>query len=108
MVMKPLIHQESGTYNLQQLNSNPGHLLPKSRPVVSAVMGRLNHHAIDNGDVEVHPSDFSAESHSETVLDPKNTPTKSMDDYGMYLILELFHSEHDDHLLDVDLNMLQA
>ena len=29
---------------------------PKTSPVVSDIMGRLNHRAIDNGDVEVHPS----------------------------------------------------
>ena len=28
---------------------------PKTSPVVSVIMGRLNHHAIDNSDVEVHP-----------------------------------------------------
>ena len=28
---------------------------PKTSPVVSAITGRLNHHEIDNGDVEVHP-----------------------------------------------------
>ena len=28
---------------------------PKTSPVVSDIMGRLNNHAIDNGDVEVHP-----------------------------------------------------
>ena len=31
---------------------------PKTSPVVSAIIGRLNHHVLDNGDVEVHPSDF--------------------------------------------------
>ena len=108
MVTNPLNHQESGTYNLQQLTSNPGHLLPKTSPVVSAIMGRLNHHDIDNGDVEVHPSYFSAESNYETVLDPDTTPIKSMDDYEMYLLLEFFHSEHDDHILDVYLQILQA
>ena len=29
---------------------------PKTIPVVSDIIGRLNHHAIDNGNVEVHPS----------------------------------------------------
>ena len=28
------------------------------RPVVSAIMGRLNNHAIDNGDVKFHTSDY--------------------------------------------------
>ena len=31
---------------------------PRTSPVVSDIMGRLNHRAIDNGDVEVQPSDF--------------------------------------------------
>ena len=31
---------------------------PKTSTVVSDIIGRLNHHAIDNGDVEVHPSEF--------------------------------------------------
>ena len=43
---------------------------PKARPVVSSIMGRLNHHAIDNVDVEVHPSDFPVELNSESVPDP--------------------------------------
>ena len=30
----------------------------KTSPVVSAIMGRLNHNTIDNGDVKVHPSYF--------------------------------------------------
>ena len=33
---------------------------PKTSPLISAVMGRLNHHYIDNGDVEVQPSEFPA------------------------------------------------
>ena len=46
-----------------ELNSQPTEYHFKSRIsptktslVVSAIMGRLNHHAIDNGDVEVFPS----------------------------------------------------
>ena len=33
----------------------------KTSPVVLAIMGRLNHHSIDNGDAEVHPSEFPFE-----------------------------------------------
>ena len=36
-------------------------------PVVSDITGRLNHCAIDNGDVEIHPSDFPVELNSESV-----------------------------------------
>ena len=35
-----------------------------TRPVFLAIMGRLNHHEIDNGGVEVHPSDFPVEFNS--------------------------------------------
>ena len=31
---------------------------PKNSPVVSDIMGRLNHQATDNGDVDVHPSEL--------------------------------------------------
>ena len=34
----------------------------KTNPVISAIMGRLNYHAIDNGDVIVPTSDFLVES----------------------------------------------
>ena len=37
---------------------------PKTSPVVSAIIGRLNHCAVDNSDVEVHPSEFPVESKS--------------------------------------------
>ena len=43
-------------------------------------MGRLNHHAIDNGDVEFHLSDFPVEFNSESIPDPDTTPIKSIDD----------------------------
>ena len=33
-------------------------------PVVSVIMGRLNHHVIDNGDVEAHPTDFPVKFNS--------------------------------------------
>ena len=55
-------------------------------------MGRLNHHAIYNGNVEFHYSDFPFESNSESVTDPDNTPIKSIGDDEMYHILELFPS----------------
>ena len=37
-------------------------------------MSILNHRAIDNGDVEVHPSDFPFGSNSESVPYPDTTP----------------------------------
>ena len=71
-------------------------------------MGRLNHHSIVNGNVKIPTSDFPIESNSESVPDPDTTPIKSIDDDEMDNLLEFFHSEHDDNLLDVDLQMLQA
>ena len=66
----------------------------------------LNHHAIDNGDVEIYPSEFPVELNYGSVL--YTTPIKSIDDYKMDHLLELFHSEHDDDIFDVELQMLQA
>ena len=71
-------------------------------------MGKLNHRAIDNGDVEVHPSDFPVEFNSGSVPYPDTTLNKSIDDDEMDHLLELFHSEHDENVLDVDIQMLQS
>ena len=54
-------------------------------------MGRIINHAIDNGDIEFHPSEFPVESNSEYVPDPDTTPIKSIDDYEMDHLLEFFH-----------------
>ena len=54
-------------------------------------MGILNHHAVDNGDVKVHPSDFSVESNSESVPYPDTTPIKLFYDDEIDHILEFFH-----------------
>ena len=48
----------------------------RTDPVVSAIMGKLNHHAIDNGSVKVPTSGSQFESNSETVQDPDTTPIK--------------------------------
>ena len=63
-------------YHFKSRNSSP-----KTSSVVSAIVGRLDHHAIDNGDVEVHPSLFPVESNSESVPYPDTTLIKSIDDY---------------------------
>ena len=55
----------------------------KTSTVVSDIMGRLNHHAIDNGDVEVHPSEFPVEYNCEYVPYSDTTLIKSIDDYEM-------------------------
>ena len=65
------------------------------------MMGRLNHHDIDNGDFEFHPSEFPVESNSESVKDPDTTTMKSIDDYEMEHLFGFFHSEHYEDLLDV-------
>ena len=54
-------------------------------------MGIINHHTIDNGDIEVHPSYFPVESNSESVLDLDTTPIKLIDDDEMDHLLEYFH-----------------
>ena len=68
-------------------------------------MGKLNHHAINNGDIT---SDVPVESSYDSVPDPDTTSIKSIDDDEMDHLLEFFYSEHDDDLLVVDLQMLQA
>ena len=73
--------------------------------MVSDIMGKLNHRAVDNGDI---PSDVPVESSYDSVSDPDTTPIKPIDDNEMDHLLELFHSENDDDLLDVDLQMLQS
>ena len=76
--------------------------------MVSDIMGRLNHHAIDNIDVEVHPSYFPAEYNSESVPDPSTTTIKPIDDNSMDHLMDFLHSDNDDDILDVDLQMLQS
>ena len=46
-------------------------------------MGILNHRAIDNGNVDVHPSEFPVEFNSEYVPDLDTTMIKSIDDDEM-------------------------
>ena len=81
---------------------------PKTSPVVFAIMGRLNHHAIDNGDVEFHTSEYAFKSNSEYVPGMDTTPIKSINDDKMDQLLGLSHSEHDENILGVDLQILQA
>ena len=69
-------------------------------------MGRLNHHAIDNGDVKVPISEFPVELNLESVPYPNTTPIKAFDDDEMDNILEFFHSEHNEYFLDVDRQMI--
>ena len=80
----------------------------RTNPVISAIMRKLNHHAIDNGDIQILTSDVPVESNYDPVPDPETTPIKSIYDYEMDHILDFFHSEHDEDRLDVDVQMLQA
>ena len=79
-----------------------------TNPVISYIIWKLNLHAIDNGDVKIATSDFPGNSNYESVPDPENTLIKLIDDDEMDHLLEFFHSENDEDLLDVDLQMLQA
>ena len=63
---------------------------------------------MDNGDVEVHPSEFPVEYNSVYVPDLETTPIKPIYDDEMDHLLEFFHSEYDDDIPDVDLQMIQA
>ena len=65
---------------------------PNTSLVVSDIIGRINHHAIDNSDVKVHTSDFPVEFNSESVTDPYTTPIKSIYDDEMDHLLGFFHS----------------
>ena len=67
-------------------------------------MRKLNHNAINNGDIT---SDVPVNSSYDSVIDPDTIPIKSIDDDEMNHPQEFFHSEHDDYLLHVELQMLQ-
>ena len=55
----------------------------RTNPVISANTGKINHHAIDNGDVKIPISDVPVESSYESVPDPDTTTIKSIDDDEM-------------------------
>ena len=50
-------------------------------------MGRINHHAIENGYVKVTTSEFPVEFNSESVTYPDTTTIKSIDDDEMNHLL---------------------
>ena len=76
--------------------------------MIPAIIRKLNHHAIDIGDFKIPTLDVPVESNYDSVTDPDTTPTKSIDDDETDHLLEFFHSEHDDNILNVDLQILQA
>ena len=47
--------------------------------MISATMGILNNHTLDNVDVEVYPSDYPSEYNSASVPDTDNTPINYID-----------------------------
>ena len=69
-------------------------------------MGRLNNDYVDNGGIEVYPSEYPFESTPDSVKYPDNTPIKSTNNDEMDQLLEFFHSDHDDDILDVEIQML--
>ena len=52
----------------------------RTNTVISAIMGKLSHHAIDNGDVKITTSDVQVESNNDLVPDPYTIPIKSIDE----------------------------
>ena len=60
--------------------------------MISAITGKLNHYAIDNGDVKTPTSYFPVESNYESVPDPDTSQIKSIDDDEMDHLLEFYHS----------------
>ena len=73
----------------QQITSNQGSLLPTPALWFHLSFWRLNYHAIDNGYVKVHISEFPVEFNYESFLDPDTTPIKSNDDDEMYHIQQI-------------------
>ena len=69
MLTKQLSHQGCVTANLNKFNLKYRTSSPKTTPVLSDIMGRLIHHAIDYGDFEVHPSEYPFKYTSESVPD---------------------------------------
>ena len=66
--------------------------------MVSDITRRINHCGVDNGDVEVYPSDNPLEYPSDSIPDTDYTPIKSIDDDEMDQLLELFHLDHDGNI----------
>ena len=58
-------------YHFKSSNSHS-----RTNPVISDIMERLNHHAIDNSDVNISTSEFPVVSNSESVPDPYTSPIK--------------------------------
>ena len=66
-------------------------------------MGRLNHHEVDNGYVEVYLSYYPSEYTCAYVPYPDTILINYISDDKMDRLLELFHSELDDNILNADL-----
>ena len=55
----------------------------RTNPVISAIMGEFNHHAIDNGYVKIPNLDVPVQSNYDSVPEPDTTPIKSIADDEM-------------------------
>ena len=69
-----------------------------------SIIWRPNNHAIANGAVKVKPSEYPFEYNSEYVTDTDTDPIKYIGVNETDQLLEIFHSEHYDYILDVDLH----
>ena len=67
------------------------------------MMGRLNHHSVDNNDVNFQTLGYPFGSTSDSVPDTDTTPTKSIGDSEMDQLVEISHPEHYDNMLDAEL-----
>ena len=93
------LHGDEPKETPREWNSQPltAHFKSRTSPsrtnhLISAIIGKLNHRAIDNGNVKIPTSDVPVESKYDSVIDPDTTPIKSIDDDEIYHLLELFQS----------------
>ena len=80
-------------WNCKPLTDNFNYRTSTSRthPVMSAIRGELNHHAIYNRNIKIPTSDVPVDSKYDSVTYPDTTPIKSINDDEMDNLLEFFH-----------------
>ena len=101
-----MIHQDSVTANLHQLTSNLVHLLPKPVLWFQLSWGDLIIITLIMLMLRLNLQGFQLGLNLN--LYPDTTLIRSNDDDEMDHILELFHCEHDEDYLDIDMQMLQS
>ena len=81
-------------WNVQPPSVHSKYYIPcfKNSNVVLAIMGRLNRHVVDNGDVDVYTTWYPLEYTSNYIPEPYNNTIKSTYDCLMYGLFYLFHS----------------